>query len=302
MVFSRVWAFVELTRPLFLFGGVLLYGLGAVIARSAGMPLDGGRYALGQVIVTSIQMMTQYANEYFDLPSDRLVGASRTWFSGGSGVLPAGRLRPRVALNAARVMALFAVTAIAIAIIVEPVMSAIGVIALLGGWFYSAPPLRLVASGLGELTTALLVGFLAPLGGAVMQRGSIDMRLLAVSLPMVMLIVAMLIVFEFSDYETDRQAGKRNLVVRIGRRRAARLHGGLMVAALVWMWVASRIGWIDPRVADWTWVALPLAVWQFVRVLRWADRDGRGYGLLTAGGLGLFALTATLFLAGFLFR
>ncbi|HJW84932.1 MAG TPA: prenyltransferase, partial [Anaerolineae bacterium] len=87
---TSLWSFIQLTRPLFLLGGALMYGLGAAIAYSAGASIDWGRYALGQVIVTSIQAMTQYANEYYDLEVDRAAGSNRTWFSGGSGVLPAG--------------------------------------------------------------------------------------------------------------------------------------------------------------------------------------------------------------------
>jgi len=296
----RVLAFIQLTRPLFLVGGALLYGLGAAIAHSAGWPIDWRRYLLGQIIVTSIQMMTHYANEYFDLEVDRVLGASRTWFSGGSGVLPAGKLAPRVALNAARSMALIALVLIAVTWIVEPAMSVIGIVALFGGWFYSAPPIRLAASGFGELATALITAVFVPLSGIVMQRGPIDARLIAVALPLVLLSIAMLIAFQFSDYDADHQTGKRNLTVRLGRRRAGQLHSGLLLAALAAIWIAASAHWLDPRIAGWSLIALPLAVWQFSIVAWRATRSGRGDWRLHAGGLGLFALTATAFLAGFL--
>jgi len=163
-----------------------------------------------------------------------------------------------------------AAAGIGLALMVEPAASLIGVLALLGGWFYSAPPIRLAARGLGEPATALIVSLLAPLCGIVMQRGPIDARLAAVAAPLVLLNMAMLIVFELSDFDSDRLAGKRNLVVRLGRRRAGILHGSLLVTALA-------------------------AVWR-------ARRAASGYWLLHAGGLGLFTLTAVSFLTGLLIR
>ena len=50
--------------------------------------------------MTSFQLMTHYANDYFDLEADRANQTPTTW-SGGSRVLPAGELSPRVALIAA---------------------------------------------------------------------------------------------------------------------------------------------------------------------------------------------------------
>ncbi len=298
----RWWSFIRLTRPLFLFGGALLYGLGAAIAASAGAVIDWRRYALGQAIVTSIQLMTHYANEYFDLESDRLIGAQRTWLSGGSGVLPAGRLAPEVALDAARACAVLAISLIATALVVEPAASAIGLLALLGGWFYSAPPLRLSASGCGEMTTALIVAFLAPLSGIVMQRGPIDARLIGIALPLMLIHVAMLIAFEFPDHDADRRTGKRTLAVRLGLPRASRLHAALVLGGFAAVWAGVALRWIDPAVAAWTLIGLPLAIWQIGSALRQARLPRHGGRWLTAGGLGLFALTSATFLAGLLIR
>ncbi len=297
---ARLWSFAQLTRPVFLLGGALLYGLGATIAAASGAPIDWGRYTLGQALVTSIQVMTHYTNEYFDLAGDRAIGASRTWFSGGSGVLPEGQLSPRVALTAARACAGVATLVIAVTATVEPVVSGIGALALLGGWFYSAPPIRLVASGLGELATALMVSFLVPLTATLMQRVPIGPPLLAVTLPLTLINLAMLLAIELPDFDADRQAGKKTLTVRLGRDRAGRLHIGVLAAAFAAIWIAPILSWIDLRIAAWTLLAAPLAGWQAAGVWWRARRGWRGYWILTAGGVSLFTLTAVTFLAGFL--
>ena len=74
-------------------GGFVLYGLGAALAVAGGAPLDRWRYVLGQLVVTATQLMTHYANDYFDLEADRANRTPTRW-SGGSRVLPDGALPP----------------------------------------------------------------------------------------------------------------------------------------------------------------------------------------------------------------
>src|SRR6478752_5666224 len=94
---AKLVAFVRLGRPLFLGGGFILFGLGAAIAHLAGHAIDLGRYALGQATVTAFQLMTHYANDYFDYAADR-ANATPTRWSGGSRVLPNAELPRHVAL------------------------------------------------------------------------------------------------------------------------------------------------------------------------------------------------------------
>src|SRR5574338_631098 len=96
--------FLRLTRPLFLFGGANLYAIGVLIAVADGYKMDLLHLLAGQAMVTAIQLMTHYANEYYDQETDRL-NTERTWFSGGSGVLTSGDLPPRAALYGALVCA-----------------------------------------------------------------------------------------------------------------------------------------------------------------------------------------------------
>ncbi|MBI5563331.1 MAG: prenyltransferase, partial [Chloroflexi bacterium] len=165
MLLRKIWAFVRLTRPLFLFGGVVLNLLGLTVAASHGYALDAGRAVLGQVLITSIQLLAHYSNEYFDFEVDRLIGNRRTWFSGGSGVLAAGELDRAVARQAMIVCAVVAVGVIGLAGLQRPIVVLIGTISLAGAYFYSAPPFALMGRGWGELSTALLTGLFVPMTG-----------------------------------------------------------------------------------------------------------------------------------------
>ncbi len=298
MTLRAVWAFLQLTRPVFLLGGGLLYGLGLAIAVSQGVALDPARAALGQLLVTSVQLTAQYANEYCDLESDRLNARNRTSFSGGSGVLAAGRLAPRTALMAARMCAFVALILIASLAAVEPLAALVGALALFGSWFYSAPPFALMSSGWGEISASLIVSVLTPLTSYVLQARRIDPVLLIVCAPLALIHWAMLIAFELPDFDADAAVGKRTQTVRLGRGKAALLHNTLIALAFALIAIIT-LNQEAARSALW---AAPLAAWQFAGVAWRAWRGWSGLHLLTFGAVSLFALTALLWVIGFVIQ
>src|SRR5512144_906411 len=117
---QKAWAFVKLTRPMFLGGAVLLYLLGAALAWTQGISIDWTRLVLGQLLVTSIQLTTHYANEYYDYEVDAAIGSARTPFSGGSGILVNGQLDRAVALHATQVCLVFAVIILIVCGLLSP--------------------------------------------------------------------------------------------------------------------------------------------------------------------------------------
>jgi 1,4-dihydroxy-2-naphthoate octaprenyltransferase len=290
MTLRRIWAFIRLTRPLFLGGGVVLYLLGATLALTQGTALDWPRLILGQLLVTSIQLTTHYANEYYDYDVDRLIGDRRTPFSGGSGVLVSGQLDRVVALHATRLCLGIAVVMVILSGLAVPVMWLIGLMALLGGYFYSAPPLSLEGSGMGEVVTALLTALLVPLTSYTLQAGHIDASVLAFAAPLILIDLAMILTFEFADYPADQMQGKRNITVRIGLKRAALLHQALLIGGLALLFGLTPVRpWM-------VWVVLPLTVWQIAGVA-WRSRSGwRQFALLSGGAVLLAGLIPALWL------
>jgi 1,4-dihydroxy-2-naphthoate polyprenyltransferase len=289
MSLRKIRAFVRLTRPMFLGGAVLLYLLGAALAWAQGSAIDGARLLLGQLLVTSIQLTTHYANEYYDYDVDAAIGSSRTPFSGGSGMLVSGQLDRAVALHATQVCLISAVVMLVRCGVISPLMWIIGIGALLGGYFYSAPPLRLEGSGWGEWDTAILTAVLVPLTGYVMQANHFDPMMLIVCAPLVLIYAAMILTFEFPDYPADKALGKKNITVRIGLRRAAWLHNGLLIGGLVLMFVTAPN---NPLL----WLAVPVAVWQIAGVM-WRSRAGwKQPALLSSGAVLLAGLVPALWL------
>jgi 1,4-dihydroxy-2-naphthoate polyprenyltransferase len=293
----RVVAFVRLGRPLFLGGGVLMFGLGVAIARAAGHSVDVRRYVLGQLAVTAFQLMTHYANDYFDYDADR-ANATPTRWSGGSRVLPAGELPRGVALVAAII---FAAIGAAVGAIVADDARIAGTLAAIAAfaWAYSAPPLRLCARGVGELDTVLVVTVLVPwLGFALQAPDLAGARVLALAIvPLALLQFAMLLAIELPDAASDAAAGKATLIVRLGATRGAQLMVAVTAAAYAWLPIAWLLG-LPARVAVAAALPVPLALW---RIARSGDhRDVARYEQLTFGAVALLITTGAAELAALL--
>jgi 1,4-dihydroxy-2-naphthoate octaprenyltransferase len=265
--------FIRLGRPHFLAGGVVFYALGTALAIDAGHALNVTAWLCGQIAVTCVQLMTHYANEYFDLAGDRANLTPTDW-SGGSRVLVAGLLPPRVALFAGGALAVLAAgSAAALALLFpdRPLAAPLVVFALALAWSYSAPPLRLHSRGVGELATALLVTGCVPWLGFYLQAGELNAAALWLSAPLACLQVAMLLAIEFPDAAGDAAAGKRTLLVRIGARAGARLTVALLAAAFV-LTALYPLGGLPGWMAVAVWACAPLAAWQAWRLWRggWA--------------------------------
>ncbi len=270
-----------------------MFGLGAAIAALHGHAIDARRYALGQLAVTCFQLMTHYANDYFDYEADR-ANATPTRWSGGSRVLPNGELPRHVALYAAIVLALIGIAVSSmLPISAWPVIVAILVLA----WEYSAPPLRLCASGWGEVTTAVVVTGLVPWLGFSLQAPDLHGAgtLLAAAVAPALLQIAMLVAIEFPDAAGDAETGKRTLVVRFGGSRAALLYSGLTLAAFAWLPIAAAIA-LPAKVALFAAAPLPLAVWRITRIAE--HRDRTAFERLTFFAVFLLVATGTCELIG----
>jgi 1,4-dihydroxy-2-naphthoate octaprenyltransferase len=280
-------------------GGFVFYGLGVAVARSEGATLDAATLLWGQLAVTAAQLMTHFANDTFDLDADR-ANATPTRWSGGSRVLVEGLLSPRVGLAAAVACGGLALAAVGGARLAGASGWAVALLLLATAlaWAYSAPPLRLHARGLGELTVALVVPVLTPLVGYTIQQERPGLLPLLATWPLACFQVAMILIINFPDAAGDRRVGKRTLVLRLGEARAARLHVALLAVAylsLPWL-MAAGLPW---AVAAAVLLPLPLAVWLAWRMARGAWRDPAAWNSLGFWSIALLIVTAGLELVAF---
>lgn len=193
-----------------------------------------------------------FANDYADRDADAL-GSARTIFSGGSRVIPEGRIRPE-ALRAAALAAAAALVvgaAIAGALLERMLFPAFAAVALILLHSYSFPPLRLSYRGGGELLQGLGVGLVLPLLGWYAQTGELASAPFEVFAALVILGLASNVLTALPDLAADRAAAKRTWPVRRGPGRARRdalLLVGLGLALATWTaalgptWTALVVG------------------------------------------------------------
>jgi len=293
---------VHLSRPHFLLGGFLLFGLGAAIATYLGKPVDWSLYILGQVLVTSIQLMAQAMHTFFDNTREQEV-TFRSLFSGDRKALEPAHLPYTAALISAIVTLTISATLAAVLLVVKNVSLVTWAFVLIGfltAFFYSTPHVRLKTTGYGEIIAAIVVASFVPIFSFTLQTGELHRLLLMSTIPLAALLFAALIAFEFPDYASDLKRDRQTLMVRIGWESAMKLHDLAILSAIISFLTAYVIGLPD-RVALGALISFPLAIaqiWQMNRIKAGAAARWRTF---TLSALALFALTAYLELMGYIF-
>jgi 1,4-dihydroxy-2-naphthoate polyprenyltransferase len=226
---GRLLRIISMVRyRFFLYAGLMPYLLGAAWAYGVTRAFDVATFwsALAGIVLSVVGV--EAFNEYFD---SRL-GTDRVFNPEDAPPMSAGVFWLGVAAFAGAL-------AVGVYLALQfgwPVLA----FALLGGMaaiFYAAPPIRWSYRGLGELVIALSYGPWMVLGSVYLQTRTVPWGALWASLVPGLLIMALGVVNAIPDFHQDRLVGKRNLVVRLGRRRAVWLYlslaaGGLLAATL----------------------------------------------------------------------
>jgi 1,4-dihydroxy-2-naphthoate octaprenyltransferase len=136
------------------------------------------------------------------------------------------------------------------------VIGAVGFIVSIG---YTAPPLKFVYRGLGELAVAIGFGPLMLLGAYVVQtRGALTWEPVVASLPIALLVALILYVNEIPDRRGDARAGKRTLPVRLSKPTVIAIYRVAAGAAYLILVVGVAVGLL-PVPALLALLTIPLA-------------------------------------------
>jgi 1,4-dihydroxy-2-naphthoate octaprenyltransferase len=214
------------TRPQFLLLSVTLVLLGTAIS------WHEGYFNLLKFVLTLIGLVLAHAsvnvlNDYFDYKSGIDLETTRTPFSGGSGFLPSGLLKPKGVY-------MYGVGCLLAALVIGIYLTFISgwqllPLILLGGpviYFYTS---HLTKWLIGEFWAGLGLGTLPVLGTYFVQTGSYSTEAVIASLAPGFLTANLLFLNEFPDVEPDKKGGRNNLVIALGYETASRMYVGLMV-------------------------------------------------------------------------
>jgi 1,4-dihydroxy-2-naphthoate octaprenyltransferase len=213
---SPFWLALRTTRLPFLSATAVPVLLGIAVAASHGaftwwtalLTLVGGSFAHLAINVT---------NDVFDtLSGADEANTTPTQFSGGSRVAIYGLVSVRglAWLAFALFSAAAAIGLLLVAVTGSLTLLWIGLAGIFVGVAYTAPPLKLVYRGLGEIAVAVGFGPIMLLGAYVVQTGRLAWEPAVLSLVPGILIALILFVNEIPDRRSDAEAEKRTLPVR----------------------------------------------------------------------------------------
>jgi 1,4-dihydroxy-2-naphthoate polyprenyltransferase len=195
--------------------------LGQALAYATCGRFSWGRAGLALLFGVLDQLFIVFANDCADWQGDAL-NTTHNAYSGGSRVVPEGKLSPDTLARAALLMVLWlggfsAYVTVRLELMWMLLLCTISVALL---WAYSFPPLRLAYRGQGEILQGLGLGVVLPAVGFYLQCGELSAFPVWACLPAFLLGYAGNITTALPDVPADRAVGKRSFPVRHSQRSA----------------------------------------------------------------------------------
>jgi len=244
-------------RPQYLLLSVILAFLGTCIAWHEKGAINLGYALLAGfgLVLTHISVNT--LNDYFDYKSGVDLKTEITPFSGGSGILKAGLLKPAQVLTMG-IVALLLAAPIGIYFI------------MVQGWLLL--PLLIVAALCVVLYTPVILkrpwpewsaglglGMLPVLGSYFAQTGTYSWSAFFGSVPSFILVHNLLLLNEFPDVEADKTAQRKTLPITMGKGKTAKFYS--LMTILVYVWIGGLVVFrVAPAWALIAFLTLPFAV------------------------------------------
>ena len=245
------------------------------------------RLGVSAVIGLLLHLVTAFFNDIADIPTDER-NASRSLFSGGSGVIVEGLLQQADLAKAAVRAVCSAIFLTCILVFVLQVHWGIFLFVgwgLLSGIGYSLPPLKIAYRGGGELLVLVTYSVALVWAGYFVQAGPVHSLLpWILSLPIGFAVFALITVTQFPDMEADLQAQKRSLVILIGEPRTISLVAAAIALSILTVLIALVTGAIPVSAGLLSLLGLPLA-YGLLKTIKGRESGMGMYAKLSQGTL-----------------
>ncbi|MBF6611505.1 MAG: 1,4-dihydroxy-2-naphthoate octaprenyltransferase [Chloroflexi bacterium] len=204
----------------------------------------------------AIQGGTNLVNDYYDYRK----GADGPHSIGTGGVLLRGDLAPgQVLLGGLIAFGIGIAIGLYLVAVTGPFIFWLGLISVLVGFFYTAGPFALAYVGLGEIAVFLFMGPVIVVGSYYVQAHTVTLPVVLASLPVGLLVAAILHANNLRDLDSDREIGKRTLATLMGRAGANIEYFVLVGGTYLSLIVVVALG-IAPWLTLISAITLPLAV------------------------------------------
>ncbi len=284
----KIW-FAE-TRPQFLILTVVLAFLGTSIA------WYNGFFHLGYALLAYFGLLLAHIsvntlNDYFDYKSGVDLAVNRTPFSGGSGVLPAGTLKPGQVLRFSLItLGLAAVIGVYFVLVSGWLLLPLLVVAGLCVLLYTSVILK---HRWPEWAAGLGLGTLPVMGAYFVQASEYSWPLLVAAVPSGILVYNLLFLNEFPDTEADKVARRKTTPLVVGKATASKIYAVMTV--MVYLWIIGGV--ISGAMPVFTLIALLTAPFA-VKAIRGARHYEEMSQLVPAMGSNVLVVLLTQLLLG----
>jgi 1,4-dihydroxy-2-naphthoate octaprenyltransferase len=208
------------------------------------------------LIALLLQISSNVANDVFDFER----GADTAERLGPLRVTQAGYLTPaQVKRGLAVILGVTILLGLYLASLRGWTVIWLGAAAIISAIAYTGGPFPLGYHGLGDIFVFIFFGLAAVAGTYFVQVGSVSSAAWWLSVPVGLIVTAILVVNNLRDLENDRKAGKHTMAVRLGERGAKIEYILLMVGAYL---IVPILVWtkVIPLGAFLTWLSLPIAI------------------------------------------
>jgi 1,4-dihydroxy-2-naphthoate polyprenyltransferase len=245
----RLAAWYSATRPRVFTATFVPMGVAAAVALQDGV-FRIVPFALALIGTMLLQTAANLINEYFDYRR----GADEGKEAGQGMIIKRKVLTPREVLTGA-VASVAAGSLIGLVLLAHsgPLLWAIGIGGVFVAITYTAGPYPLAYHGLGEIAAGIFMGPMIVVGAYYVMDTSVYPELMLISLPVALMVAAILHANNIRDRDADRAVNKRTLAVRFGMGFARAEYAFLVFGAYVSLAALAIFGLIP-------WAALIVTV------------------------------------------
>jgi 1,4-dihydroxy-2-naphthoate octaprenyltransferase len=254
---DRIGAYWEIARPFSFTASTVPVAAGGALAAAIG-GFDWTLFLVALAASVLLHVGTNVTNEIYDVRK----GVDTIVSPRASHAIVKGRIGDREAqvVSIVAFALAFGLGAYLASVRGWPIV-ALGLAGLIGGYTYTAPPFQYKFSSFGIPLVFLLMGPLMVVGSFYAITGAFHWSAVAMSIPVGLLVAAILHGNEWRDISDDARAGARTFSVRAGRDAAHWLYLSLVVGAYLAL-TAAVVGGLLPTWSLLAMLSLPLLVRQ----------------------------------------
>ena len=203
-----------------------------------------------------IQAATNLFNEYYDYKH----GLDKVDSEGISGSIVKGNLSPKEVMVGALVLyALAFGLGLILTFMTSVYVLLVGLVCMLAGYFYTGGKYPIAYSPFGEVVSGFFMGTIIIALSFYFQTGYVNADIIVVSLPLFIMIGAILLANNIRDLDNDKDSGRRTYAILVGRNNAIKT----MAISFIVVYLLNVL-FIVTKYASWwnllVFVTIPLAI------------------------------------------